>query len=158
MFESLTIISFFGGYAKPRGCNHRHATPTPPAQATSRFFDLEISNDTIPWEAVKLQLGTSKHLIENGGFSFQSFYMLDIQNPKHLLKRYLDPKNIPITPSQAVFGCLGVVKLYRLFSHHGSVKKLPWISRKQSWNSRIFHSNHEIWAEEAAVSPKMNSL
>ena len=26
---------------------------------------------------------------------------------KHLLRRYLDPKNIPSTPSQEVFGCLG---------------------------------------------------
>ena len=27
---------------------------------------------------------------------------------KHLLRRYLDPKNIPQTPSQEVFGCLGL--------------------------------------------------
>ena len=31
------------------------------------------------------------------------------------------------------------------------VRKLPWISRKRSWNNPIFHSNHEIWAEEATV-------
>ena len=37
---------------------------------------------------------------------------LTIGNSKHLLRRYLDPQNMPKTPSQEVFGCLGKMMLW----------------------------------------------
>ena len=71
----------------------------------------------------------------------------------HLLRRYLDPKNIPKTPSQKVFGCLGYSDRGHFQVNHLSFRGCP--ARRENRHQKF--TCEMIQKKHTEINKKRNS-